>query len=207
MSCFLLYYEVCTCEQEVLNVETYVGQWKVEPNIHNLHCNLLYSDNESILRIETVHNSTSAYGFYPSTHLPIYGLQRVDLRRFFSFLIDTQSVGLLGRGISPSQGRYLHTEQHKHRINSHRHPWVEWDSNSRFPVFELAKTVHDSDLAATVIGIRFLCFENRKFRFSTLHNTADLLLTYLLEWMNECVGAGLHGPCTATSVVCCASPL
>jgi hypothetical protein len=31
----------------------------------------------------------------------------------------TQSVGLLGRGISPSQGLYLYTEQHKHRINSH----------------------------------------------------------------------------------------
>jgi hypothetical protein len=32
----------------------------------------------------------------------------------------TQSVGPLGRGISPSQGRYLHTELHKHRIN-HTH--------------------------------------------------------------------------------------
>jgi hypothetical protein len=32
---------------------------------------------------------------------------------------STQSVGLLGRGISPSQGIYLHTEQHKHRINTH----------------------------------------------------------------------------------------
>jgi hypothetical protein len=31
----------------------------------------------------------------------------------------TQSVGVLGQGISPSQGRYLHTEQHKHRINAH----------------------------------------------------------------------------------------
>jgi hypothetical protein len=38
----------------------------------------------------------------------------VDLGRFFSFLIHTQSVGLLQRGISPSQDRYLHTEQHKH---------------------------------------------------------------------------------------------
>jgi hypothetical protein len=27
----------------------------------------------------------------------------------FSFLILRQSVGLLGRGISPSQDRYLHT--------------------------------------------------------------------------------------------------
>jgi hypothetical protein len=31
----------------------------------------------------------------------------------------TQSVGLTGRGISPSQGLYLYTEQHKHCINSH----------------------------------------------------------------------------------------
>jgi hypothetical protein len=31
----------------------------------------------------------------------------VDLGRFTSFLTHTQSVGLLGRGIRPSQGRYL----------------------------------------------------------------------------------------------------
>jgi hypothetical protein len=31
----------------------------------------------------------------------------------------TQSVGLLGQGISPSQCRYLHIEQRKHRINAH----------------------------------------------------------------------------------------
>jgi hypothetical protein len=43
----------------------------------------------------------------------------------------TQSIGLLGRGISPLQGRYLHTGQHKHRINAHRYPCLEWDSNSR----------------------------------------------------------------------------
>jgi hypothetical protein len=36
----------------------------------------------------------------------------------------TQSVGLLGRGISPSQGLYLYTEQHKYKINTHRHPSV-----------------------------------------------------------------------------------
>jgi hypothetical protein len=29
-------------------------------------------------------------------------------------LLYIHSVGLLGRGISPSQGRYVHTEQHKH---------------------------------------------------------------------------------------------
>jgi hypothetical protein len=33
----------------------------------------------------------------------------------------TQSVGLLGRGISPSYVRYLHTGQLKNRINANRH--------------------------------------------------------------------------------------
>jgi hypothetical protein len=34
-------------------------------------------------------------------------------------LFFTQSVRLLGGVSSPSQGRYLHTGQHKHRINAH----------------------------------------------------------------------------------------
>jgi hypothetical protein len=39
---------------------------------------------------------------------------------FSSFVIFfTQTVGLLGWVISPSQGRYLHTGWHKHRINVH----------------------------------------------------------------------------------------
>jgi hypothetical protein len=63
----------------------------------------------------------------------IYGSTALlGLDRFFSFVIFfTQTVGLLGRGISPSQGRYLDTEQHKHRINEHSHPCLEWDSNPR----------------------------------------------------------------------------
>jgi hypothetical protein len=43
----------------------------------------------------------------------------------FSFLFLTQSVGLPGRGISPSQGRYLY----KHIIYTDKHPCLEWDSN------------------------------------------------------------------------------
>jgi hypothetical protein len=59
----------------------------------------------------------------------IYGsTDFVDLGRYFSFLICTQSVGLLGRGISSSQGCYIHTQ---HRINAHRHPCLELDSNPR----------------------------------------------------------------------------
>jgi hypothetical protein len=50
----------------------------------------------------------------------------------FQFLdLFTQSVWLLGWGITLSQGRNLHVGQHKHRINVHRYPCLKWDSNSR----------------------------------------------------------------------------
>jgi hypothetical protein len=55
----------------------------------------------------------------------------VHLGHYFSFLIYTQSVGLLGRVFSTPQCRYLHTEQHKHKIKPHRHSYLEWDSNLR----------------------------------------------------------------------------
>jgi hypothetical protein len=42
-----------------------------------------------------------------------------NLSAFSVFWSYTQSAGLLGLGISPSQGHYLHTEQHKHKINAH----------------------------------------------------------------------------------------
>jgi hypothetical protein len=63
-------------------------------------------------------------------HLSIYdSTALVDLGYFFSFSIYTQTVGLLGRLISPSQGRYLHTGQQKPRSNAHRHRCLVWDSN------------------------------------------------------------------------------
>jgi hypothetical protein len=72
---------------------------------------------------------------------------------FFAFSVSwsfTQSIGLLRREISPSQGRYLHTGQHRHRINSQTcMPWVGFEPT--IPVFERAKTVHALDRAATSI--------------------------------------------------------
>jgi hypothetical protein len=50
---------------------------------------------------------------------------RASVKRLVSlqFLNLRQSVGLLGRGISPSQGHYLiHTQ------NKRKHPCIEWDS-------------------------------------------------------------------------------
>jgi hypothetical protein len=55
--------------------------------------------------------------------------------------------------ISPSQGRYLHTEQHKQNKLTHTHPFLEWDSNPRS---QREKTVDAVDRAATVIGVYFL---------------------------------------------------
>jgi hypothetical protein len=49
-----------------------------------------------------------------SIYLSIYGSTApCEPWPLFSFLIYTQSIGLLRRGISPSQDRYLHTEKQK----------------------------------------------------------------------------------------------
>jgi hypothetical protein len=82
----------------------------------------------------------------------MYGcIALVDLGHFFRFLIYAQSVGLLGRGISPSQSRYLHIEQHKQNKRTHTSmPRVGFEPT--IPVFERAKTVHALDREATVFG-------------------------------------------------------
>jgi hypothetical protein len=49
---------------------------------------------------------------------------------FFMFVIFfTQTVELLGGGISPSQGGYLHRTTQTGNKRTHRHPCFEWDSN------------------------------------------------------------------------------
>jgi hypothetical protein len=73
----------------------------------------------------------------------------------FSSVIILQTVGLFGRVISPSQGRYLNTGQHKHRINAYTHqtsmPWVGFEPT--IPATKRVKTVHALDRAATVTGL------------------------------------------------------
>jgi hypothetical protein len=72
----------------------------------------------------------------------------------FSFMIILQTVGLLGRVISSSQGLYLNTGQHKHRINTYTYqtsiPCVGFEL--MIPSFERAKTVHALHRSATVTG-------------------------------------------------------
>jgi hypothetical protein len=68
----------------------------------------------------------------------------------FSFMIILQTVGLLARVISSSQGLYLNTGQHKHRINTYTHQIFM--SCVRFeptiPASEREKTVHALDRSA-----------------------------------------------------------
>jgi hypothetical protein len=72
----------------------------------------------------------------------------------FSSMIILQTVGLLGRVISSSQGLYLNTEQHKHTINTYTHqtsmPSAGFEHT--IPASERAKTVHALDCSATVTG-------------------------------------------------------
>jgi hypothetical protein len=86
-----------------------------------------------------------------SIYLSIYdSTALVDLGRYFSLLIYTQSVRLLGRGIRPSQGRYLRTEQHTH---THRYPCLKLDSNPRSQCVSGRRRFKPLDRAATVIGL------------------------------------------------------
>jgi hypothetical protein len=95
--------------------------------------------------LDLKHVSSVTYKLLISNHFPTNLLIRrlthclfyygstalMGLGSFFSFLIYTQSVELLGWRISPSQGLYLHIEQHKHRQNTDRYSCLDWDSNPR----------------------------------------------------------------------------
>jgi hypothetical protein len=82
--------------------------------------------------------------------LPIYlwlYSPSVDLGRFFTFLIYTQTAGLLERGIPTSQGRYLHPEQQtQNEPTLTSMPQVGFERT--IPVFERVKTVCALDWAA-----------------------------------------------------------
>jgi hypothetical protein len=101
--------------------------WETFTNLHFI-VPVAISNHNKLKRTPLVNRCLSTYVWLHS-HL-------LGLVRFFSFLIFfTQSIRLLGRGMSPSQGRYLHTGQHKHRINAHRHPSLKWDWNPRSQCF------------------------------------------------------------------------
>jgi hypothetical protein len=85
--------------------------------------------------IATFHTfSSSLFSYLPIIRhyilLSIYGCIAVlDLGSFsLSYSIYSRYNSLDG-GSAHRKDRYLHTEQHKHRINAHRYPCLEWNSN------------------------------------------------------------------------------
>jgi hypothetical protein len=85
-----------------------------------------------------------------SSHLE----HRASVKRFVSlqFLNLGHSVGLLGKGISPSQGRYLYRTIQTQNILRQTSMMPRVGFQPRVPVFEWVKTFHALDSAATVIG-------------------------------------------------------
>jgi hypothetical protein len=70
---------------------------------------------------QIISDITGSCSFYGSTALLL------SLGRFFSFLIRHTVGRTAWTGVSPSQDRYLHTEQHKHRITHtdfHASSWI-----------------------------------------------------------------------------------
>jgi hypothetical protein len=104
----------------------------------------------------------------------------------FSFMIILQTVGLLGRVISSSQGLYLNIAQHKHRINTYTHQtsmsWVGFELT--IPASERAKTVHALDRSATVTGIKHLPIINT-YKYSATANSHTLQFTTALTKSSE----------------------
>jgi hypothetical protein len=65
-----------------------------------------------------------------------------------------QPFGLLGLGISPSQGRYLHITTQTQNKRTHT-PMPRVGFQPTIPVFERAKTVHALNRTATVIDRKY----------------------------------------------------
>jgi hypothetical protein len=94
---------------------------------------------------------TKTYGYF--AHHELYSpLEPWPL--IFSFMIILHTVGLLELVISSSQGLYLNTGQHKHRINTYTYetsmPCVGFEH--KIPASERAKTLNALDCSATVSG-------------------------------------------------------
>jgi hypothetical protein len=121
------------------NLKNMYGRYGCESNMHILWYSL-----------ESIHPPVR-----PSVHVRVASTWSIghpwNASFHFSFLLLRQSVGLLGRVISPSQGRYLHRTiqtQNNCRQTSMSSAGFE----PTIPVLERVKTVPVLDRKATAIG-------------------------------------------------------
>jgi hypothetical protein len=100
---------------------------------------------------------------------------------FSSVVILSQTAGILGRGISPSQGRYLNTEQHKHRINA-------YTNHTSMPSVGFEPTIPATERAKTVLWPTLLTLQHRKQRYfrKKIHVNLDriLLIPFIFFFFN-----------------------
>jgi hypothetical protein len=142
LSTYLIYQSINQSIYQFIYLSTYLSIY-----LFNLSINLYV-----YLYIYLIYQS-----IYQSIYLSIYGsASLVGFGRVFQFLYLNTVGRIPWVGISPSQGRYIYTEQHKHRINAGRHPCLKWDSKSTILAFEWTKRVHALYRAATVIGNIFV---------------------------------------------------
>jgi hypothetical protein len=89
---------------------------------------IVFRNNPMRLKQSQIHVHSFIFLSLPLEH-------RASVKRFVSLQLLNlrQSIRLLGRVISPLQGRYLNRGQHKHRkTHTHtKHPCLEWDLNTR----------------------------------------------------------------------------
>jgi hypothetical protein len=130
----------------------------------------------------------SAAAFHVYAYL-ICSSDTFTVSRLFLFLIliVLQTVGLLQRVISSSQGLYLNTGQHRHRVNTHTYQtsMSYMGFEPTIPASERAKTVHALDRSATVTGhiyatTHYLCWLFRlKFNYEIINFPFIMALTCL----------------------------
>jgi hypothetical protein len=141
------------------------SHWRIRWN-HRVNCkmdNYLYCKENSLSNFEITDKTNRAINTDQTIFFWSVTLTSIRVSRFFfhSFLNISQTVGLLGRVISPSQRRYPNTGQHKHRINTYTHqtsmPWLGFKPT--IPASERAKTVHALDGSAAVTGF-LTCYFN-----------------------------------------------
>jgi hypothetical protein len=109
----------------------------------------------SLLNLFMKHDTLHTSVYHILLHANFFSLFRyslfVAIWPLFQFLILYTVGRTPWRVISPSQGRYVHmTTQTQNKSTQTSMPRVRFEPTS--PVFELAKTVHALDRAATVIG-------------------------------------------------------
>jgi hypothetical protein len=116
-----------------------------------IHCNCKEAPINPIIR-STTHYYLHVYPLHVtiSIYLSMALQPFVGPWQLFQYLdLFTQSEGLFRLGISPSHGRYLHTEQHKHRITH-----IDIHASSGIRNHDPSVCVgEDSSWAATVIGM------------------------------------------------------